>query len=40
MEVVNTALSSQGLLHPNHGQLQVPAFNLLSACTLPAPGLG
>ena len=40
MEVVNTAPSSQGLLHPNHGQLQVPTSNLFSACVLPAPGLG
>lgn len=34
MEAVNTALSSQGLLHPNHGQLQVPVLNPLCLCAL------
>lgn len=29
MEVVNTAPSSQGLLHPKRGQLQVLTLNLL-----------
>lgn len=40
MEVVNTAPSSQGLLHPKRGQQRAPAPNPPSACTPPAPARG